>query len=219
MTVDRNKIILENMARLAVLRDLAMADADEEPFFDNLTQLASKVIDAPVSLVSMVAAHYQFFKSSTGLPEPWRSDRRTPLSHSFCQHVVTSGQPLIITDAREHPLVKHNLAIPDLNVIGYLGMPLRTSSGHELGSFCVIDGKPREWTQEEIDIVAAFADLINKEIDARSVAKAENRLDAHIAHTHAALNRILEKANNDNLANNEVLAMLEQLGNTLQSAQ
>lgn len=191
--MDRNRTILENANRLAVLRNLALVNSDEEPFFDRLTVLASEVIGVPVSLVSMVAANYQFFKSSHGLPEPWASDRKTPLSHSFCQHVVTSGDPLIITDARQHDLVKDNKAIPDLNVVGYLGMPLRTSNGQELGSFCVIDSKPHEWTEDEIAIVRAFSEVVNAEIDARGRARAENCLEAYIQTARGRLNELEEK--------------------------
>ena len=178
--IDRNRTILENANRLAVLRNLSLVKSDEEPFFDRLTSIASEIIGVPVSLVSMVAANYQFFKSSHGLPEPWASDRRTPLSHSFCQHVVTSGAPLIVNDAREHQLLKDNMAIPDLDVIGYLGMPLRTSNGQELGSFCVIDNKPHDWTEEEIAIVRAFSEAVNAEIDARAEARQNNSLEVYI---------------------------------------
>ena len=82
------KDILLNKQRLKVLRDLALIDADAETVYDKVTILATKIMGAPVSLVSMVAADYQFFKSFVGLPEPWASQRRTPLSHSFCQPIV-----------------------------------------------------------------------------------------------------------------------------------
>jgi len=179
--MDRNNVILENANRLAVLRNLALLRENEEPFFDRMTRIASAVVGVPVSLVSMVAANYQFFKSSHGLPEPWASDRRTPLSHSFCQHVVTSGEPLIVEDARQHDLLKDNKAIPDLDVIGYLGMPLRTNEGQELGSFCVIDSKPHRWTQDDIDIMQAFGDLVNAEINARGRARQQNCLENYIS--------------------------------------
>lgn len=177
---NRNETILKSANRLAVLRNLALVDTEEEPFFDRLTQIASDVIGTPVSLVTMVTSTYQFFKSSRGLPEPWQSQRRTPLTHSFCQHVVTSGKPLIVEDAREHDLVKDNLAIPDLNVIGYLGMPLKTEDGWSLGSFCVIDDKPHTWTDDEVAIMTAFGAIVNAEIDARGTAYRERRLKEYI---------------------------------------
>jgi GAF domain-containing protein len=159
---------LLNVERLRLLRQLALVDAEYVKVYDRLTELASQIIDAPVALVSMVASDYQFFKSHTGLPEPWKTRRRTPLSHSFCQHVVMTNEPLIVTDARENALVRNNLAIPDLIVIGYLGMPLTLSNGSSLGSFCVIDSQPREWLPIDIEIMQQLAELLILEFEARA---------------------------------------------------
>ena len=70
----------------------------------------------------------------------------TPLSHSFCQHALESREPLVIEDARSHPLVRDNPAIRDLGVVAYAGVPLVTRRGHALGTLCVIDHQPRAWT-------------------------------------------------------------------------
>ncbi|WP_226377659.1 GAF domain-containing protein [Citrifermentans bremense] len=133
-------------ARLAALRAVALLDTPTEEAFDRLSRLASRFASAPVALVTLVDSDRQFFKSCVGLPEPWLSSRQTPLSHSFCQYNRVAKQPLIIEDARVHPLFKENLAIRDLKVIAYLGIPLVTSDGYVLGSFCVIDHKPRHWS-------------------------------------------------------------------------
>lgn len=157
-----------NPARLTRLQSLHLLDSPAEVAFDRLTRLASQIIDAPVSLVSLVDADRQFFKSAFGLPEPWLTARQTPLSHSFCQYVVATGDPLVVRDAREHPVLKDNLAVPDLNVIAYLGIPLTTSDQVELGSFCVIDSKPRTWTPREIEIVRELALSVMTEIELRA---------------------------------------------------
>jgi len=172
--------IIQNPDRLQILRDLVLLDTPEEEPFDRLTALASKIVGAPVSLVSLIDADRQFFKSALGLPEPWASDRETPLTHSFCQHVVATGEPLVITDAREHPLVHDNLAIRDLNVIGYLGIPLETSDGYGLGSFCVIDGKPREWTTDEVEIMRDLAKMVMTEIELRSELIARKQIEGKL---------------------------------------
>jgi GAF domain-containing protein len=67
---------------------------------------------------------------------PWASERQTPLSHSFCQHVVESRRPLVVSDAREHPKLRDNVAIRDLGVIAYAGVPLITPTGQVLGTLC-----------------------------------------------------------------------------------
>lgn len=128
-------------------------------------------MQTPVALVSLVDDHRQFFKSCVGLPEPWAKTRQTPLTHSFCKHVVSSSEPLCVADARTHPLLKHNLAITDLGVIAYLGIPLTTAEGYTLGSFCVIDDVPREWTAQEIHILKDLTALVIEEIELRLLAR------------------------------------------------
>lgn len=128
-------------------------------------------MQTPVALVSLVDNHRQFFKSCVGLPEPWAKSRQTPLTHSFCKHVVSTADILSVADARTHPLLKQNLAIAELGVIAYLGIPLTTAEGYTLGSFCVIDDSPREWTPHEVNILKELAALVIEEIELRLLAQ------------------------------------------------
>jgi GAF domain len=158
---------LTDPERLAALQDAALLDSPSEEPFDRLTRLAAKVVNAPVALVTAVDQDRQFFKSCVGLPEPWATDRGTPLSHSFCQHVVVDREPVIITDAREDERVLDNLAIRDLGVIAYLGVPVFTREGQPIGTLCVIDHEPRIWKSEEIALVRDLAAAVATEITLR----------------------------------------------------
>lgn len=178
--------------RLDKLRALCLLDTPIDPAFDRLTRLASNILNMPVSLVSLVDAHRQFFKSQIGLPEPWATLRETPLSHSFCQHVVATGQPLIITDAREHPLVQDNLAIRDLGVIAYAGMPLTTSDGYELGSFCVIQSEPHQWTDDELNILADLAASVMTEIELQNKLREYQESEAQLLVSEARYRQLSE---------------------------
>jgi hypothetical protein len=129
--------------RLAALHRTELLDSPAQENFDRLTRLTSTVLNVPVALVSLVDSDRQFFKSCLGLAQPWASQRQTPLSHSFCQHVVQSGRPLVVSDAREHPLLRDNPAIRDLGVMAYAGAPLipnlaPMSSAWWLGYRCVL---------------------------------------------------------------------------------
>ena len=73
--------------------------------YERFARLAQAYVGSAVSLVSFVDEHGQVFPGALGLPEPWQASRRTPLSHSFCQHVVRIRAPLVIADARVDPLV------------------------------------------------------------------------------------------------------------------
>src|SRR4051812_34734442 len=162
--------VLDGASRLGALRATGALDSPPEENFDRLTRLAARLLRCPVALVSLVDADRQFFKSCVGLPEPWRSRRQTPLSHSFCQHAVTSGRPFIIEDARQHPLVRDNLAVSELGVVAYAGIPLRSASGEVLGSFCAIDTKARQWTAEEVETLHALAGAVEAELELRRAA-------------------------------------------------
>ena len=159
------------LTRLQALRETALLDSPADEAFDRLARLAARVLQAPTALVTLVDEDRQFFKSCIGLPEPWASRRQTPLSHSFCQHAVTRGAPLVIGDAREHPLVCANPAIEELGVVAYLGMPLVTSDGVALGSFCVIDSVPRRWSAEDLMTLGDLAAAVMTEIELRATLR------------------------------------------------
>lgn len=162
---------LTHPTRLRALQASELLDSPAEAAFDRATKLASTLIGAPVSLVSLVDGERQFFKSQIGLPEPWATKRETPLSHSFCQYVVKSDATFEVADARRHPLVSDSLAIADLEVISYLGVPIRSPDGDVLGSFCVIDHEPREWTSREHELLSDIAAQVMTEIRLRQAVR------------------------------------------------
>lgn len=141
--------VLGDPERLRALADTGL-DAVPDEAFDRFARLVSDLLDVPVALVSLVSTDRQFFPGAVGLPDPWSERRQTPLSHSFCQHVVGIEAPMVLPDARLYPRVRDNLAIDDLGVVAYAGMPLTDLSGRVLGSLCAIDNKPRAWTAAQL---------------------------------------------------------------------
>lgn len=117
--------------------------AASDPAFERFARLVRRQLGVPVSLVTLVSADEQVFPGALGLPEPWQSTRSTPLTHSFCRHVVHSGVPLVVPDARLDPRVHDNPAIDDLHVVAYAGVPLVDVDDRVVGSLCAIDDRPR----------------------------------------------------------------------------
>jgi len=178
------KFRLHAPERLEALANLEILDAPTERSFELLAELASDLLEAPVALITLVTDERQFFVGSSGLGEPWSSSRETPLTHSFCQHVATRNEPLVIKDAREHPLVCDNLAIKELNVIGYLGAPL-VHEGVSLGSFCAIDQKPRDWTKSELDLLERLAVIAASEfVSRKSTLEKQQQLENRLRQSH-----------------------------------
>ena len=178
----------QNMAsapRLAALHRAQLLDTGAEPLFDRVTALAAKLLETDTVLLSLVDVDRQYFKSQCGLPEPYSRTLETPLSHSFCKHVVATREKLVVGDARTHPLVADNPAVTDLGVIAYLGVPVHSREGEVLGSFCVLDTKPRQWSATQIEILSALAGIIEDEI----VLREQSRAASVLAEENATLAR------------------------------
>ena len=167
---------LSDPARLAELKGTKLLDSCAEVQFDRITQLAAQALKVPVCLVSLVDDRRQFFKSMVGLTG-WAAEKReTPLSYSFCQHVVATGAPLIVEDAPANPLVCGNPAISELGLKAYLGMPIRSPNGLVLGSLCVIDTAPRSWSPGDIELLRNLTLLVETEILLRAAIAEKDKL-------------------------------------------
>lgn len=146
-----------------------------DPSFDRYARLVRRMLDVPVGLVSLVEATRQVFVGAEGLPGPYQQTRQTPLSHSFCQYVVSDRAPLVIRDARVDPRLRDNLAIPDLGVVAYAGWPVTDHEGTVIGSLCAIDTVPRDWTPTELDNLADLAASCSAELATREIARASQQ--------------------------------------------
>jgi two-component system cell cycle sensor histidine kinase/response regulator CckA len=153
--------------RLAAMARTALLDTPPEEAFDRLTRMAARLLGAPVSLLTLVTDDRQFFKSAMGLPEPWASRRSAPLSHSFCRQVVVSGEPLIVEDTRRHPLLRSNPAVREFGWIAYAGVPVVARGGFVVGSFSVVDGMPRLWSERDVALLRDLAACVATEIELR----------------------------------------------------
>lgn len=185
--------VVRNRERMEVLRRTGLLDSAPEEVFDRATRLATRLLGTPVSLVSLVDENRQFFKSQHGLPKPYSDARETPLTHSFCQHVVDRDGPLVVEDARENPIVRTNQAIRDLDVIAYLGVPIRAPGGEALGSFCVIADSPRQWSDDEIELLEDIARGLASEVALRLELLERERAEQEREKALQALEAALEE--------------------------
>ena len=161
--------------RLAALELLHRLDASASESFDRWTRLAARLLDAPVALVSLVGEDQQLFTTRAGVEELGRE----AVARSLCRYVVEADAPLFVGDAREHPLVRGDPAVAERRVAACAGFPLRTPDGHVLGALCVLDLRPRHWTDEDRRTLADLASAANAEI-AQQVRMAEqSRSEAH----------------------------------------
>ncbi|MFI5936758.1 SpoIIE family protein phosphatase [Actinoplanes sp. NPDC051494] len=187
----RPRTVLSDPARLRSLRQVSAGPAPDAAF-DRFASLVQRMLGVPVALVSLVDDLRQFFPGQVGLPDPWAAARETPLSHSFCQHVVNEGVAKVFPDARIYAQVRDNLAIPDIGVVAYAGIPLNDAEGRTLGSLCAIDTKPRAWTKDELAVLTDLAEACASELRLRIAREVADEARRHAETAHAQLAMLAE---------------------------
>lgn len=132
--------------------------------------MATKFLNAPISIFSLIGEKTQFFKSAVGF-DIIDENNRVPIDRSVCQYSL-QGKPLSIEDTKNHPLFSKNPTVLALDIVGYLGVPVITKEGQAIGAVCVIDHKKRVWTNDEISILEDITASFMSEIELRQALAA-----------------------------------------------
>lgn len=143
--------------RLEALRALKVLDTDSNPAIDAVVVAAAKLLDAPIALVSLVDKNRQWFKANYGLEEVQETER----SVAFCDHAIRDHGVYCVENAQIDPDFRDNPMVtgsPDVRF--YAGAPLRLPSGHQVGTLCVIDQKPRRMDKEQLNALGRLADVV-----------------------------------------------------------
>lgn len=140
-------------ARLAALDEYKVLDTESEQAFDDLSELAAFICDAPVSMVSLVGRDRQFFKAAHNI-----DIRETSREVSFCAHTLRSPEPMMIPDAtQDHRFADNPFVTPQDGVRFYAGAPIVDPNGLVLGTVCVLDYQPRKLETEQLRALQALA--------------------------------------------------------------
>src|SRR5438874_8860540 len=139
--------------RLKVLWQYEILDTIPEEVFDDLTELAARICEAPIALITLVDEDRQWFKSKVGI-----SINETSRDISFCGHAIEQSDLFIVPDATmDKRFAKNPLVTSDPKIRFYAGAPLITPDGHALGTLCVIDKVPRELRPEQKQALRVLA--------------------------------------------------------------
>jgi two-component sensor histidine kinase len=150
--------------RVSAIRRSGLLDRSGREQFHHLTEHVRVALQVPVAIISIVDEDRQVFAGHCGLPAPWDSVGETPLTHSFCQHVVDRAAILEVNDADLHELVNSNHAIADLGVRAYLGVPIALPTGELVGALAAIDTTPHQWTEHDRKVLQSLALVVEREI-------------------------------------------------------
>ena len=156
----------EEPRRIAALHALNILDTQPEESFDRITRLAQRLFGTQMATVSLIDTDRQWFKSAQGLGEPENSR-----DVSFCAHAILSSETTVVPDAtRDERFADNPLVMGDPNIRFYAGHPVSAPGGEPLGTLCVIDDKPWEEADFDVEALRELAAMVEAEIASLSLA-------------------------------------------------
>jgi GAF domain-containing protein len=186
--------------RLKVLWQYDVLDTVPEELFDDLTELAARICEAPIALISLVDEDRQWFKSKVGI-----SVNETSRDISFCAHAIKGQDLFIIPDATKDLRFANNpLVTSDPKIRFYAGAPLIAPDGEALGSLCVIDKVPRELSSEQQQALRVLARHVMTQLELRRHAK-------DLAEAHKAREATKDELDKVQAENTKLKKQLEKL--------
>jgi len=145
--------LLQEQKRINAVNNLEILDTPNESDFDDLVNLASMIFEVPISTVTIVDSHRQWFKAAVGL-----TVKETSREVSFCTHAIQQSDYFVVTDTTNDPRFANNpLVINEPHLAFYASIPLRTSNDLAVGTFCIMDKIPRELSNRQIEILRILA--------------------------------------------------------------
>ncbi|GAA4384523.1 GAF domain-containing protein [Hymenobacter koreensis] len=165
MPVDRKLLVpVHDKERLQALARYRIAGSAPEKLFDDLAQLTAKLFGAPMAFVSLVTEDTVWFKASYGAA----GAEQVPRENSMCSVVVLRTAPVVAEDVVQNPspLVNPDVAT-DLNMQFYAGVPLKDAGGQVLGSLCIVDQRPRTFSEQELLLLSRLAEVVMRAIELR----------------------------------------------------
>ena len=187
-TAERSRVMNAETDRLEALLSLRLLDTPPEPQFDAIVQLASRICNTPVALVSLVDHDRQWFKAKVGFDAC-----ETPIGQSVCSIAMRAEQILVIPDLTLDPRTQNNTLVTEGPQIRfYAGAALRSPEGQPLGALCVIDDKPRPGglTSEQADSLILLAGTVMTLIELR---RAVGLRDTVLVDQHRSATTVTER--------------------------
>jgi sigma-B regulation protein RsbU (phosphoserine phosphatase) len=165
--IDASLIPDNEQQRLAAVQRYDVLDTPRDGAFERITKLAARHFRVPVAIVSIVDSDRIWFKSHHGI-DVEQIDREPGL----CASAILGEEPWVVENAAIDPRTLANpLVAGEMGLRFYAGAPLKTRDGFNLGTLCVIDQQPREFSDEDAEILTELAEVVVDELELRLAAR------------------------------------------------
>lgn len=157
----------DEQGRLAALRRYDLTGAGADSPVQSVVDLVQQVLSVPAAAVTLLDGEREVVRAARGLDA-----EIVAREGSFGDETIRQYDAMRVPDALDDWRFASNLMVTGFpHWRSYLGVPLTTSDGYNIGSLCVFDSKPREFDEREVEIIKQFAQLVIEQLDVQQIAK------------------------------------------------
>lgn len=157
-------------------------DLLHEPSFDETTRMAATLMNAPMAAISLLGKTCQWFKAEVGL-----NVDSTPIEQAFCRYTAASREVLLVPDARLDPRFVDNPLVTSGTIRSYAGAPLLLHDGSAIGALCVLDTKPRDFGEREVELLRVLAAQVISQLQLEALLERQAEAISDLEHVRHEL--------------------------------
>jgi signal transduction histidine kinase len=157
--------------RIEALKKYEILDTPPDGSFTHIVELAAKILNVPIAIISLVDTDRIWFKSATGVGDIKQIDRVPGL----CASAILSDDIYEVQNAITDPrTIANPLVAGEMGFRFYAAAPLKIREGFNLGTLCIIDTMPRSLSEDEKVMLQNLADIVIDQFELRLEARVAN---------------------------------------------
>ncbi|QYK40112.1 MAG: sensor domain-containing diguanylate cyclase [Paracoccaceae bacterium] len=159
----------DERGRLAALRRYEILDSGDEQDFDEIVALVHRIFGVPIAAITLIDEDRMWIKASVGLEV-----REVPRRDALCDFTIRSNETLVSGDAAQDPRFCMNPFVTGTTAVrSYMGVPLTTPDGYNVGALCVMGQEARSFGRAEREMLESFARIVVTQFELRQLARSD----------------------------------------------
>lgn len=160
-------LLTDEEGRLAALHRYGLLEGGSDPALERMVRIVQSSLDVPIAAISVVERNRVSFRAIKGMPaDP------LPRDTALCAQAITAPRPLIIDDIAADDRFAHMIGSPGVGPLrAYLGVPLVSPDGYNLGTICAADTVARKFSDRDVSILANMGRLAMDQLELHQINK------------------------------------------------